>query len=246
MRARTRLLLGVVLALGLAATGFAAGTTVSAWCCVPRGSGLAGPAIVFGYGLLGAAGAALAGALAAYWLPAVWLRRLALLFGLLGTAVLALIGKTWLDSRARTAAYMEQAYANMNAFTLRLDYLDPADDPPWRSAAVDWAQRRYVVERGGERCVVRLDGPAGSALLRALRAAEGVLYREQFPCAGSLGSVTRRLEWRIAEHDGRDSSGSVALTTACSQAHPALAAPFAALRRLEGDGDLRRHCEVEP
>ena len=246
MKTRTRVLLGLVLALGLAATGFAAGTALSAWCCVPRGSGLAGPAIVFGYGLLSAAGGALVGALAAWWLPPAWLRRLALLFGLLGAAVLVLVGKTWLDSRAHTAAYMEQAYANMNAFTIRLDYLDAADDPPWRSAAVDWAQRRYVIERGGERCVVGLDGPAGSTLLRALRAAEGVLYREQYPCAGTLGAVTRRLEWRIAEHDGRDSSGSVALTTACSQAHPALAAPFAALRRLEGDGDLRRHCEVEP
>jgi hypothetical protein len=57
---------GTLLALAAAWLGLLAGTAVGASFFVPAGSGLAGPAIALGYGVLGAALAAVVGAVVAW------------------------------------------------------------------------------------------------------------------------------------------------------------------------------------
>jgi hypothetical protein len=64
-RRRRRWPLALLLLLCLAFLGLGLGTSIGAACCVPEGSGLAGPAIALGYGVLGAGiGLALGGLLA--------------------------------------------------------------------------------------------------------------------------------------------------------------------------------------
>ncbi len=82
-----------MLAASLAVVGLAAGTALGARFFVPEGSGLAGPAIALGYGLVGAVLGLLAAGLLAWKAPPAILRRAALAALLLALGTIALV--TW-------------------------------------------------------------------------------------------------------------------------------------------------------
>lgn len=87
MAIRSRVLLGVLLAVTLALPGLIVGAAVGAVFFVPAGSGLAGPAIALGYGLVGALLAVASAAALGRWLPLQALR-----WTLAGSTIVAFLG----------------------------------------------------------------------------------------------------------------------------------------------------------
>ncbi len=97
-----------------------AGTAIGALFFVPAGSGLAGPAIALGYGVVGALAAAVLAGMAARRLPGRPLRRSAVVVLLL--AVLAALAVGY---RLVTQPGERRAHAGFDVATLQHSRLDP-------------------------------------------------------------------------------------------------------------------------
>lgn len=241
MTRRRRILLGVLLALGLGGCAFAAGAVIAARCCVSPNSGLAGPAIVAGYGILGGLLGALAGAALAFVLAP---RALAIATTLAGTGGLLVYGALfsgYLVARSETEAHLQQAYERLPGFRMRLTHHQDTD-VAFAAFSADWQTRQYVVSRDARHCTVPLAGAAAVALLGALREVELVMHRDPFPCAGTLGSVVQKLEFSIPSPTPPDVSGKLAITSACLERYPGLGRPFEAAQRLHRDHGWPADC----
>jgi hypothetical protein len=239
-----RIAVSVIFVLALMVCGLVAGTWIGGRFFVPPGSGLAGPGIALGYGVIGAGTAGIVSVIAAYFLPPKLLFGVALPVIVVGGALTVVIIIAVLKSRAETQASLEEAYAKMNKFRATLVYREPGD-APFARMEIDWATRRYSVVGGttdGLTCRGRVRGEDAVAFLGALRAVEGITLNDPFPCAGTLGDVERELEWTIPEVKPPDSGGKHAITAACAAQFPALDQPFAAAADIVARGDHERDC----
>lgn len=242
MKRRNRALCGLVLTVGLAGGSFALGAVVAARCCVADGSGLAGPAIVVGYGLIAAALGLLAGIGLGFWLPPRALRIATAVSGTVGAVVFALLGAAYLQSRADTRSHLEQAYAALPAFRLTLTHAHPSAPAPFRRVAVDWGERRYLVEDGRRSCSTALSGAQAVAMLGALRQVEAVMLEDPFPCAGTLGAELHELTFFVPEGTPPNTEGTLRLTAACLERHPGLRAPVDVVGQLHQDNGWPDGC----
>jgi hypothetical protein len=110
---------------------------------------------------------------------------------------------------------------------------------------VDWGARRYTAtagDAGPATCTAELSGQEAVALLEALRAVEGIVLQNEFPCAGTPGAAERELDWFIPEARPPDSHGRHAITASCAAEHPALDRPFAVAAEIFGNGDHAEEC----
>ncbi|HBO14662.1 MAG TPA: hypothetical protein DD491_17905 [Halieaceae bacterium] len=226
-----RFLFGTVLSLGLAGCGFALAGYIAGRCCVPPGSGLAGPAIVVGWAALGALAALVGGIVLAAWLPPTGLRIAAVVAGLAGLLVYGSLGYALLVSRAETRAQLEAAYARLPAFRVALT-AGPDATAAFERFSADWSRRRFAAAKAGGACEGTLSGEQAVALLTALRAAEGVLLGTPEACAGLGGPVHHVLRASIPSPTPPDTEIDRALSGSCLSAYPDLAEPFAAAERL--------------
>lgn len=244
MTRRGRIALGVVFVLGMMVCGLVAGTYVGARFFVAPGSGLAGPAIALGYGILGAGLAGVVGGLLAWVLPPVWFLGAALPVTVAGVIFGIVIVNGYLRSEAEMQAHLDEAYDNLLKFKVTLVYIAAADAPFARLEA-DWSERRYTATTSDTEpttCTAELSGEEAVALLEALRGVEGVVMQDEFPCAGSLGAVERELDWFIPEAMPPNSQGKHAVTAACAAEYPALDRPFAVAAEIFRSGDHTREC----
>jgi phage shock protein PspC (stress-responsive transcriptional regulator) len=226
-----RFLFGTVLSLGLAGCGFTLAGYIAGRCCVPPGSGLAGPAIVVGWAALGALAALVAGIVLAVWLPPTGLRIAAVVAGLAGLLVYGSLGYALLVSRVETRAQLEEAYTRLPAFRVVLT-AGPGAPAAFERFSADWSRRRFSAEKAGGACEGTLSGEQAVELLTALRAAEGVLYRTPDACADRGGPIHHVLRATIPSPLPPDTEIDQGLTGSCLSAYPDLAAPFAAAARL--------------
>jgi len=242
-----RLLYGLLLAVGAGMCAFMLGALVASRCCVPAGSGLAGPAIVFGYGVIAAVISALLAGLLAWSLPPRILHLLSLVVGLAGAVFFAIALKVYLDSRQASAEHLREAYGRMRPFSVALSYLPVTEEVPFRRAVLDWGQRSISFDADGQQCVHDLEGESAARMLGALREAEGVVFRSEFPCAGTLGDILRRMEYRIVEALPPENTATLAITEVCLATHPGLAAPFEVMEQLQkeisGSGTCSSHTD---
>jgi hypothetical protein len=224
--------------------GLVAGTFVGGRFFVAPGSGLAGPAIALGYGLLGAGLAGVVGGLLAWLLPPVWFLGAALPVAVAGVIFGIVIVNGYLRSQAEMQAHIEEAYDNLLKFKVTLIHVG-ADDAPFARMEADWGARRYTAVTSDTEpttCTAELSGEEAVALLQALRGVEGVVLKDAFPCAGSLGAVERELDWFIPEAMPPNSQGKHAITAACAVEYPALDKPFAVAAEIFRNGDRAREC----
>ena len=80
-------------------------------------------------------------------------------------------------------------------------------------------------------------------MLGALRGVGGVMVKDAFPCAGTLGAVQYELEWHIQEALPPDTAGKLAITAACLEQYPQLVAPFEAAVEIDAHLAAKRTCE---
>ncbi|MEM9385529.1 MAG: hypothetical protein AAGA68_10745 [Pseudomonadota bacterium] len=223
-----RLLLGAVAAVGLSLLAGLLGIVIAGRCCVPAGSGLAGPGIVVGYGLLAALLGAGLGILLAIRLGPRALLILSGVAGVGGTIVAVLLGLAVAESARKSADALEEAYARLPPFELVLDLTD-AD--PFARFEADWAKREtVVVDAKGRTCRRALNGREAVPLLESLRAVEGVLLQAADPCAGKAGAPVQSLRFLVQEGRPPNTSGELAISDACLAATPALGKPVEAAR----------------
>lgn len=230
MNTPSRWLYGLILVLAFAVIGFVLGVYIGGSCCVSSGAGLAGGAIVVGYGLMGSVAASIGAVLTARLLPSRRLRPVTLVTGVIGGVLAGVLINIYLDSRAATAEFMQQSYENMLKFHVEVAVTElPTNDSspayPFDSVELDWRTRSVAAVVDGESCSSELAGEDAAAMLSALRGVEGVVYRDPFPCAGTLGAVQQTLTMQIAEATGQPSTADLALTEACLESHPELAKP---------------------
>jgi hypothetical protein len=244
MTRRTRIVLGVVFVLGMMICGLVAGAFIGGRFLLPPGSGLAGAAIVLGYGILGAGLAGVVGGLLAWLLPPKWFLGAALPVTVAGVVFGIIIVNGYMRSRAEMQAHLEQAYEDLLKFRVTLVYLD-AENAPFMRMDADWGARRYTATTNGAEpttCTAELSGEEAVVLLEALRGVEGVVLRDEFPCAGTLGEAERELDWFIPEALPPNSEGKHFITATCAAAYPALVRPFEDAAEIFRRGDHAKEC----
>jgi len=243
MKKTTRFWVGLLFVLSIGLIGLMLGMRIGAACCMPENPGLAGGAIALGYGLMGAVACMLLALPAALYLPARWLVGCTLLLGVIGGVIAGLILQSLMASRAATAEHLRQAYERMNRFTVTLGYTDAAAVQPYAQATFDWDKREYRVSQNRQTCTVPLTGEQGAMMLKALRAVDGVMHKDPYPCAGTLGAVTRKLEMSIPEATSPPTNARLAITIACLQRYPALGEPFTAAEEILASNSRPRSCD---
>lgn len=238
-----RTILLVVFVLAAMLIGLALGTVIGGIYLVPAGSGLAGPVIALGYGVVGALVALVVALVGIKTVPRKWQSRVAAPVLVAGLVVAVLIGRGMAASRAASDAFMAEAYENMNRFDVSLRYEPGVADADFNEFHLDWNVRELTVRFNDNRaCTAPVPPAQAVTMLSALRAAEGVLYREPFPCAGSLGNPERHLEFTIIEAMPPNNSGDLAITAACTTDYPALSQPFEAAAAILASGQLQLTC----
>jgi hypothetical protein len=212
---------------------------------VPAGSGLAGPTIVLGYGAVGAVCGLVAGAIAAWLLPARHVRPA--LLAALGLGLIAAVAvgirvvRTNRERAERAGVEQQQRAAPFFAAAIADG---PHDGSSFIDIRVDGKRDAFVMTARGQperpTCRGTIDNEERARLLRVLRNAEDLLERDPDPCAGS-GEPYRRFRWSLPERGGGERE--VALTIACGKEHSELVAlyiPFEsiAFRATRGRGDV--------
>lgn len=242
MKKTSRLLTALLFVSASATIGFAAGMYIGGTCCLPADSGLAGGAIVVGYGVLGAGITAVLAALIARSLPSPQLVAATLVLGVTGGVIAGVLLKVYLDSRAETQEHLQQAYAGMLKFRVAL--IPKAEGPPqpFRSIAFDWGQKRFKVSINNRRCVIELQPEDAATMLRALREVEGIVFANPTPCAGSPGSVQQVLDMYIPEGNGEVSKAQLQITGACLEHYPALGAPMTIAAEIFKRSEIPAQC----
>lgn len=244
MTRRRRVVLSIVFVFFMMVCGLVAGTYVGGRFFVPPGSGLAGPAIALGYGIIGVGVAAVIGSVLAYVLPPKWFLGAALPVTIVGVVLLIVIVNAYLVAEERKQAHLDEAYKKLNKFRVTLVHVKE-DDAPFKRMEADWGERRYTAapnEADARTCTAALSGAEAVALLGALREVEAIVLKDAFPCAGTLGEVERQLDWFIPEATPPDSQGKHAITTACLEQYPALQTPFEAAADIFLNGDHAKEC----
>jgi len=238
----TRIWIVLLLVPSLLVIGFMLGTMIGAKCCVPQGSGLAGPAIVLGYGVLGAGLALLTGILLAIKLPTAWLLGITLPAGIIGAVLAGILIKVVLDSNAKREEHLKDGYMRMSKFAVTIEPTAVATSRSFEQISFDWGSRSFSVMGNGQKCSEDLSGRQAVRMLGALRGAEGVLLKDPFPCAGTLGDVEQRLSWVIPESLPPDNIGELAITAACLRAYPELGKPLKVAEQIFRDSKEMESC----
>ena len=247
MKTTSRFAVGLVLVLSTMVIGLVVGMWIGGRCCTPADSGLAGGAIVMGYGVITAGLLGLIAIPLAVYLPKRGLVPLTVGLALAGGVLGSIIIKAYLHGQAEMAAHLEQSYANMLKYRITLVQTEAVTDQLFNRVTFDWGKRSYAVARmsGGydQVCSETLTGEQGAQMLGALRGVEGVLHEDPFPCAGTLGAVEYELELFIPERTPPNTEAKLAITAACLERYPALGEPVTVAEEILSDSTLKQACE---
>ena len=199
-----------VIVTGFMSGGLLLGMLWAAYSGAAEGSGLAGGAIVLGYGVIAAAAAALAGLLVGLRLTGATLRRVAVTCGAI-ILLIALLATLRMQQARLANLDPPEAYVGVPAFVLTLQRTDLADPVLAKRVTIDSNARTWEMQLpDGRSC-------ASQATAESLRAAAAALqaFREASGGAVSCSGNTQVIvTWRIATDTAR-STGSIRLDAAC-------------------------------
>jgi len=223
--------LAILLALGLslALCGFATAAWLASISGAAKGQGLAGGAIILGYGVLGAIAGVLLVPLIYQRLAKRFPLRVLIICGLPASLVLVALLGGWLVARQKTQAHLEQAYTRLPAFRLEIERGPASRETDFQRFEADWGAQTYTVSVEGRQCQGSLSGEEAVALLTALRTAESVLYKNATPCLDSADEALQHLHFLIPEAMPPETRHAVSITADCLQQYPALASPHSAV-----------------
>ena len=232
-----KILFRLIIMLGFAVPGLLLGALYAGKSGATEGAGLAGGAIVLGYGLIGAVAAALIGLLISLRLPDAMLPRTAALMGVLfvGFAIYATVR---IRSAQNARLDPPEAYDGIPRFTLTLERTENADPVLAKRLTVDSQERRWTsVLPDGRVCSAQA---SAAPLLKAAGALEAFLEATggDVACPNEPEEI---LGWDLQSDTGR-SSGSVELTSACLQSSPEAQVLVFALQQVSMRSDAPTRC----
>lgn len=233
-------LLRALLVPALAILGLVAGLFAGMWA-VPKDTGLAGGAIVVGYGAVGLALALIAGILMAVLAAPAALRLSALIAVPLAVAAAIAIGiLIWLNGRP--PGDPESAYAGLPSYRVTLEQITITDPYLATRVEIDTGERTWRTQLPDSRvCTGVLRAEVQKFVADALGRFVAQSDRIRAECGGE--PATQRLAWRFEPRDGQPADGEFSFSQACSDATPALGAFVAALRLAPSKVDSGPACE---
>lgn len=232
---RSNWLWSALLVLSALPIGFALGAWLGGRFLLPDNAGLAGGAMVLGYGLLGVLLALVAGIVAIRLLDAARLKPVAIVAGGLAACLLVMAGLRINQQQAQSDGHFRQTVARLPPFELvfigelgrglsRFSYASRPND--WRVERADGArcQAGLPNDKAGDRS--RVD------LLSALRGLDvaGVLIEP--PACQQIGDVLATIEVEIREAMPPATAGQLRLTRACRDEFPEIDALFKAAQAV--------------
>lgn len=228
----------LLVALCLALIAFPLAMLVAGWMDVAQGQGLAGGAIVVGYGLLGA----LFAFAAAWTVPQRWLPKTLVVLALPAVLVCALMLLGYLHSRAQLDTHLQQAYEQLPPFVVTIEPGPTLDGLPTERFEADWHTRQVSLWTPSGICRAPLEGEQAVLLLTAVRNAEAVTYQNPTPCAGQLQHPVGSLSFSIQEATAGVSKAQTQLSERCLQRFAALAAPGEAAQQVVSERKFAPQC----
>ncbi|MEQ1756719.1 MAG: hypothetical protein ABL986_00235 [Vicinamibacterales bacterium] len=229
----------VLIAMSLAWSGGVAGLWTGAWL-TPEGSGLAGPAIVFWWGVIGFVSGVVAGGLAAWKVSPRKVKPVsnaAVTVAGLSCLVLAALFVT--DRRARAEARAQELARQRAPFTASVVRPLPGDGATFLRIDLDGVSDTFVMtdrrKVGYPVCRGRIGVDHHRQLLEALRRVDDLIAGQPGLCATS-GDVLMEVRWTLPERGS--AQRGVNVTTVCDTAHPEFTSIYVPIEGIAFTADL--------
>ncbi len=224
---------GFLLVPGAAWVGLVTGTALGA-LRVPEGSGLAGPVIALGYGVLAAVALATGAGLAAWRAPTRWLRPASVVVVSLSLLVLAAVAWRFVETERerRARAGLDFPLPAQMPLTLVATLPEEQTHRSFRRLEVegrDWSATWTAVGPGAPECRARLTGVEAGAVQAAIQAVEARHSVAEGPCADEAAPALE-VSWGPRGDESR-----LAITAACRDREAALGELYWILWRIPID-----------
>ncbi len=195
--------------------GLVAGTAIGGRFFVPAGSGLAGPVIALGYGVVGAL---ILGAIAVALAWYMKRRGLVVAGVVCGVLIVLFLGLTgWRlakDGQARAEA--EKAFIGLDHYKVSLEQRGTVDAVLARKTAIDTRERQWlVVLPDGRTCHGQFDAATQKDLGNKLGRFARQAGRDESGCKPEAGSGHWRLGWVYDDADAGRLSGHMDVAPDC-------------------------------
>ena len=239
----------------LIASGVLAGTLLGLWLggnfFVPRNAGLAGGAMVLGYGVIGAVVAMIVVTVLAIVLKGRRLRMVALWFAvpvlgvLLGLSARLVLG--WLDDREP-----DEAFAPAGIFTVGMERLDRSDPYLFVKMHIDSRERVWVQtgpDPGNRRCTASMRAQHLIDIRTVLAAFLAQDEQALHVCRSGQGVAIKRLSWAVLDPGSRPTgavlllSGSLDANAQCLKENPHVARLLGAVEQASLRTDTAVDCD---
>jgi len=247
-RPRRRWPFVLLLLASLAWLGLVAGTAVGAAWFVPEGSGLAGPAIALGYGVLGVLVGVALGAVLGWKAGHGLLRTATVVAAVLALAAAGAIvyGVVAADKERRAAAGLDVPLPPPAGFRLESRIAEADEMRRYRELTIDgdtWTATWTAVGPEAATCTARLRFVEADALLRERIEVRQAPDRFTELCAVPEADATH--VYALREDDPGSTSWEVFADERCLQEHGEIAALHWMLGRIPVDAvsDGRARCE---
>ncbi len=215
MSKATRIFYRLVIVLGFAVCGLLLGMLWAARSGAADGAGLAGGAIVLGYGLIWALAAAVTGLIIGLRVTGAKLRWSAAACGAI-LIIFAVLAITQMRAARLASLDPPEAYAGIPAFVLTLERTERADAVLAKRVSIDSKERMWTSRLPDDR------NCRSQATAMSLRKAAGALQEFLQATGGELGcsdDIEAVVSWQI-ETGAEPGKGSVRLDAACMTSVP--------------------------
>jgi len=230
------------LVISLVVAGFLVGGFVGGAWFVAKGSGLAGGAMVLGYGVLGAAVFGIIGVVAAKYLSARALPLIALLVFVAVAAITA-----WLVITNRPDKEPDSAFAPAGIFTATMQRLDLSDPYLFVQMHIDSRARTFTQTGPAPDHVVYYAAMKARSLVdirAALNDVVAMTDAEIADCKVAQGPAIKRLSWEIIDVQATTGTakGMIDASAACLAAHAPIARALFLIEKASSDpaGKVRK------
>ena len=213
-------LFNTLFVISIILAGFLLGAFISAQYLVPKNSGLAGPFMVLGYGIVGAFSGLGVGLLLRYKLPPSIYGRLRLPMIVVGLACAIFIIHGVLKVQDDSRQQKSDLITALPPFTLKLDYRIAEANMPLLAFSYDTATESFnAVKNDRSSCAGKIpnDSNARVALIAALRHLETLLINQPALCPTGE-PVFFDLAFEILD-PVRKNKGAISVSGSCLKAH---------------------------
>lgn len=227
----------ILLIVALALAGMYLGSFIGAKYLVPKGSGLAGGAMVLGYLVLGLVVFTLIGVAAAFMLKGNALRKTALIIGV--PVLLAyLIFTTIFVMQKMSDREPDEAFAAAGDFSITMERLDTSDPYLFVKMAINSDDRTWTKTGPGPESQIfyaKMTAQTLTDIRQALNALAQMSPEEFANCRDGQSSAIKSLTWNISDAPAGQSlvtADTLEITETCLQQHPAVGRALSLVERV--------------